>query len=582
MPSVVRDVINGWVSWGAWNVGLLSFDHSLFDGADVFGVSPLDASFGGTYDDVSALLDHIVITRGRNDNVTTMLAGQATVDIRDPDGLFNPDNAGTLVNLCTDPSFELGTAGWALSGPATIAQSAAIAKFGSKSLRIVATAAFGGAYLPAFIPVTPSTAYTLSVYVAPDAGGTPIRIRWDEYTAGSVFVATRQVTITPSVGWQRVLVTAVTDPTTFFVQPVIDSPTAAQGFFIDGVQFEAGAAATVYCDGDQPGCKWSGAAHGSTSIRGGVLYGQLEDRLHPIKLQSTYSTVKYPRFYGWVDQLTWEPSGRRGITQLHCIDLFYWLDRAMPVIASTGPTTTGAAIGKVLDSIGATDIAMRDLDVGDAIPDFSADGSISGLQIIANLLDAERGVFFVAGTGKGTYRSRLSRLTKTSSATITDHMNAMANGVDFNQAQTRVTVTRTQDSYKSIATADAVTLGKIGYVDAPEISTAYLNSDAQADQLAAWVLSQVKTPRPPMYDFAIDNREDALLAQILQRELIDRITVHAARGGTIGDYYIDSLTETIDRATASHTAEWLLSRASAVAPIIFDTSTFDSGAVFVY
>lgn len=414
MATVARDTINGWVSWGAWNVGLLSFDHSLFGGADVFGVSPLDATFGGPYDDISSKLERIVIKRGRNDNLTTMLQGEADVDFRDPTGIFNVDNAA--------------------------------------------------------------------------------------------------------------------------------SP----------------------------------------------LYGQLEDRLHPIKLQSTFAGV-FPRFYGWGDKFTWEPQGRRGIVRLHCVDLFYWLQRATPVIASTGPTTTGAAIGLILDAIGATDAAMRDLDVGDTIPDFSANGvgaiaTGNGLELIAGLLEAERGAFFVAGTGKATYRSRLSRLTKTSSATITDRMYAGSPGVDFNQSQTRVTVTRTQTGYKAVAVVDAATIGKRGYVDAPEISTPYLLSDSQADGLAAWVLSQVKQPRPPMYDLTIDNREAALLTQILTRELIDRITVNATRGGTVGDFHIDSITETIDFSgnKSDHSVQWLLSRASAVKPILFDAYLFDSADQFVY
>ena len=413
MPSVVRDTINAWVSWNSWNLGLLSFDHSLFDGADVFGVSPLDATFDGTYDDVSARLDRVTVSRGRNDNLTTMLSGEVTADLRDPTGLFNPDNA---------------------SGP---------------------------------------------------------------------------------------------------------------------------------------------------------LYGQLEDRLHPFKLVSTYNGVKYPRFYGWVDQFTWQPQGRRGITQLHCVDLFYWLGRAKPVIASTGPTTTGAAIGLILDAVGATDTAMRDLDGGDSILDFSANGTGtptgtgSGLDLIAGLLEAERGTFFVAGTGKATYRSRLSRLTKTSAATITDHMNAMAPGVDFNQAKTRVTVKRTQSGYTAVAVADVATLGKVGYVDVPEIDTPYLLADSQADGLAEWVLMQVKTPRPPLRDFTIDNREDALLTQLLTRELIDRITVNATRGGTVGDYHIDNISETID-GKGGHSCTWLLSRASTVDPIVFDFYQFDSSAQFVF
>lgn len=406
MASVVRDVVNGWCSWGAYNVGLLSFDHSLFDGTDVFGVSPLDAAFGGTYDDISARLARTVIRRGRNDNLTTMLAGDADVDLRDPTGIFNPDNAA--------------------------------------------------------------------------------------------------------------------------------SP----------------------------------------------LYGQLEDRLHPIKLQSTYAGTVYPRFYGWVDKFLWQPSGRRGITQLHCVDLFYWLDGVYPIIASTGVTTTGAAIGLILDAVGATDPAMRDLDAGDTIPNFSADGSQTALQLIAGLLDAERGVVFVAPSGKATYRSRLTRLTKTSSATIADHMRALNPGVDFNQVQTRVRVSRTQSGYLATAVADMATLQKRGYRDVPQIDTPYLTSDSQADALAVWILSQVKSPRPPIQSFTIDNREAALLTQILQRDLVDRITISDTRGGTVGDFHIDQITETIDGTV--HSAEWLLSRASSMNPIIFDTSTFDAGNVFVY
>lgn len=51
---------------------------------------------------------------------------------------------------------------------------------------------------------------------------------------------------------------------------------AACDLYIDAVQLEAGTTWTTYCDGDQPGCKWSGTRHGSTSYRwdsreGGVV-----------------------------------------------------------------------------------------------------------------------------------------------------------------------------------------------------------------------------------------------------------------------------------------------------------------------
>lgn len=411
--TVGRATYNAWVSWSAYNIGLFSFDHSTLDGTDVLGASPLDATFGGPYDDLSSLLDRITYTRGRDDNLSTMLAGEATIDVRDPTGIFNAEN-----------------------------------------------------------PASP-------------------------------------------------------------------------------------------------------------------LYGQIEDRLHPVKLTATHGGIVSGLFYGWVDQVIWKPGNRRATAELHCVDLFYRLKRAKPIIASTGPTTTGAAIGRVLDAIGATDPGMRDLDAGDTIPDFSAGGTVDGLALIEGLLTAERGVFFVAGTGKATYRSRLSRLLKTSSATITDLMASQAPGVDFNAAQTRVTVTRTQTSYSAVATADSTALGKLGYlddasIDGPSVETSYLTTDAQADQLAAWILSQVKTPRPPLYDFQLDNREDALLTQILARELVDRITVSAGRGGTAGDFHIDKLTGTIDTKDGSHTIEYLLSRAATLTPFVLGTSTFDGGGVLVY
>lgn len=414
MAAVARAVTNGWVSWGAYNVGLLSFDHSLFDGTDVFGVSPLDASFGGTYDDVSSKLAQIQVSRGRSNNLDVVLAGTANVDLRDPTGIFNPDNAA--------------------------------------------------------------------------------------------------------------------------------SP----------------------------------------------LYGQLEDRLHPIKLVDTFAGVTYGLFYGWVRRFHWEPQGRRGITRLECVDLFYWLNRANPVIASTGPTTTGAAIGKILDSIGFTDAGARDLDAGDTIPDFSANLTVttptdtgSALALIQGLLEAERGVFFISGNGKATYRSRLSRLAKTSSTTITDKMSNAAPGVDWDQAYTRITVKRTQTAYTATA-FDSTVVAKVGYNDMPEIDTPYLTSDSQADMLASWILSQNTRPKPPMRDFTIDNREAAQLTQLLARELVDRITVNAARGGTSGDFHVDSLSLTIDGQSGAHTMAWLLSKASTINPALFDTADFSGAYEFVY
>lgn len=48
---------------------------------------------------------------------------------------------------------------------------------------------------------------------------------------------------------------------------IIQTTAAAAEFYVDCVQVEALSGWTTYCDGDQPGCKWNGTRHGSTSYR---------------------------------------------------------------------------------------------------------------------------------------------------------------------------------------------------------------------------------------------------------------------------------------------------------------------------
>lgn len=310
------------------------------------------------------------------------------------------------------------------------------------------------------------------------------------------------------------------------------------------------------------------------------LFGQIESRLHPCQLTGTYAGVTYPLFYGWVRGDQSQPGNRRSYATLTCVDLFYWLDRAMPVIASTGTTTTGAAIGAVLDAIGWIDPALRHLDTGDTIPDFSADGTVTATDLISGLLQAERGVFFHAGTGKATYRDRTAVFATSSVATIADLMSSIVPAVDFDLVQNRVTVTRTQDSYTAVA-VDQDSANRFGFSDLTPISTPYLANDAQADALAAFILSQVSSPNPPLYALTIDNREAALLTQILAREINDHVTVTESTDGSGGDYILQQLQHTLDE-TANHTATYAATRATSLDPILFDTATFDGAAVFEY
>lgn len=132
----------------------------------------------------------------------------------------------------------------------------------------------------------------------------------------------------------------------------------------------------------------------------------IDERLHPIRLEMSFESVDRPLFAGWIRRITGQPSNRLSTASFELVDLFYWLDTLYPTIASTGSTTTGAVIGLILDEIGWGEPSGRDLNVGDIIADFSADGTETALSLIRGLLEAERGHFWITPGGVATYRSR--------------------------------------------------------------------------------------------------------------------------------------------------------------------------------
>ena len=288
----------------------------------------------------------------------------------------------------------------------------------------------------------------------------------------------------------------------------------------------------------------------------------LADRMHPITLEGVYAGETFPIFSGWIRQITWEPTKRKCYAHLDCVDLTYFLNKAYPIITATGPTTTGAAIGLILDAVDWTDTGFRDLDVGDSIPDFSADGSATALSLIEGLLDAERGTFYIAPDGTATYRDRSWRQMLDSVATIDDEMSFVAPGVDFDAAITRARVKRLQNDYIAEAVAPANDQRKLGWNDLPLIETPYLATDGAADALAAARIVQLSQPCLAMHELALDNRTAYQLYEILARGFGERITVSSAKTGQSGDYHIEQIRHAIG-GTPRHVCNWLVSRAAA-------------------
>lgn len=313
------------------------------------------------------------------------------------------------------------------------------------------------------------------------------------------------------------------------------------------------------------------------------LYGLIDDRLHPVLIKLTRAGVTRARFYGLTRRVTWQPTGRKGTASIECVDLFYYLQRARPVIAATGATTTGAAIALILNAIQWIDPSARVLATGDPIPDFSADGSRTALELIGELLEAERGVFYVDGTGRAIYEDRYARELRPVETTIVDRMTHLAPEVDFDLIRNRVRVTRLDAAGVEIYTAEAVdadSVSRFGYSDFPEIQTTYLASNAAADALAAGILPLVVLPSSPIREFTVDGRDPDLLDAILDLDLLDRFQLQELEGGTVAGVHVERFKITVTGG-GRVAGEYLLSPASDFGLLLIATDDADvtSGSI---
>lgn len=306
--------------------------------------------------------------------------------------------------------------------------------------------------------------------------------------------------------------------------------------------------------------------------------------MRPVRVSVTYDSVVYRRYRGFLRDLTHDPVGRiGGRVTIASGDLFMRMGgdpSAKPVIPSTGATTTGAVIGKVLDAIGLYDPGFRDLDTGDSLADFSADGSLTALQIIEALLVAERGVFFVARDGVAKYVDRHHRYSGLSVGTVTNTMRRLSSGSSVDTIINRQRVTKTggveqlAENYASVQLYDRREGGAI--------ETPYLATDAAAASLASYIVARRKDPRQALWAVDLENRDHATYVQMLARDLGDVVTIVEAETGSSGDYVIEAIREQIDFARNRHTVTWTVSKAIADAPFLIGVSLLGSDDVLDY
>ena len=180
-------------------------------------------------------------------------------------------------NLETNPSFEIGTAGWSAVGTNTVAQSAVRAKFGLYSL--LCTNGNSNVMAQDTITLTVGQTYKLTawVYVPSDfdmGNGEILRIDPTNFAGATEVTNVAWIKGTDTEdAWKRIestLTIAADAVGEFSISYSGGAVTAGRTMNVDAVQIELGNEVTTFCDGTQKGCEWNGAEHASTSTRSAV------------------------------------------------------------------------------------------------------------------------------------------------------------------------------------------------------------------------------------------------------------------------------------------------------------------------
>lgn len=324
-------------------------------------------------------------------------------------------------------------------------------------------------------------------------------------------------------------------------------------------------------------------APGGVSPLGSLTPGFVPMR--PVRISATYSGTTYRLFYGFIRSANWDSVSKR--CTVNCVDLFLWMSRVLPNFTSAqattaGVTSTSTAVDYILDQVGFTDPTKRQLDSGGdtiTLTDYTT-GETNALAIVEELLEAERGVFFIKGDGTARYRTRQARYNTVSSATFANETMKYGSGLDLDRIINRQTVTRQNlsrvDQF-SATVSDANSVATYGLSDGTTVASPYISSNANATALASYLVDALATPRPPI-ELTIDNQDATTIVRQLTLDLGDRITAPSqytafvfgtstfGGSGTFAgtnDYHIEQITHDLSHGGVYHRTTYVLSERGA-------------------
>lgn len=171
-------------------------------------------------------------------------------------------------NLITNPSFEIDTFGWAVSGTATIARDVVNAARGGASLAITSGTDQSGATSNKFWAIT-NVDYAFSARVLAPVGQS-VAIVFQLYNASNTLIATSPLTApsTHTIGdgtWQTIWGTykPIAGAAFGVIRVQVTTPAVSGTFYVDEVIVTRGTEQPLYLDGDMLGGVWDGQPHKS-------------------------------------------------------------------------------------------------------------------------------------------------------------------------------------------------------------------------------------------------------------------------------------------------------------------------------
>lgn len=322
----------------------------------------------------------------------------------------------------------------------------------------------------------------------------------------------------------------------------------------------------------------------------GPLYGKLRPMRQVLITAQLPGQAEVSLFRGYIRSIDHRAYSNQKKTTITCGDFLLYLNRTKPVYSAVGrASTTGEGISSILTAATFTNNSLLSIEQGDVIPSpgisNTAIGS-SALSQIQDLLEIERGDFYIAGNGVVTYSQRASRATKATFATYQDISGYVIASSDLERVKNKATVTKDiADPGVDITSTwtDGISVSNYGQQDFSEIKSVYIYDTAQTLSLAQWLVAQRANPLVTFRNIELTlnalNIADSQYA--LSTELSSRVFVsNTAIGQSVRGYFVEAVEHKIE--VGSHTIEYNLLPIFAEVMVLDRTEAVLDSAVLTY